>query len=189
MAEKKIEEGQKAKLYFNDKGEIIDFIDFPATESECNRVISFCCTTTVPDGFFLDFNITNVGVCIDTSELSCCLETRTTMCEVFNPCDGVLNCPVDIQAVRLVGCSRLFVNVGDLLPISGLSPINCSICCNTTTCVDQVIAFTCDKIPPCKPCFKIIGGVIGFDIVIDDCGRQVLVVKLKAVVEFIGCDC
>lgn len=190
MTEGKVKDNKKVKLYLNSNGEIVNSADVPMeTQGECDNIIKFCCTSTVPDGFVLDFTITNLGICIDTSELSCCLETKTTMCEVPNPCDGTLNCPVDIQAVHLVGCTRLFANVGDLTPVSGIAPLKCAVCCNTTTCVNQIIGFTCGKTGPCEPCFAIPLVAVEFSIIIDDCGRQMLVVKGEAFVEFVGCDC
>ncbi|MCG8538372.1 MAG: hypothetical protein MJA82_00340 [Clostridia bacterium] len=189
MIEKKSEDSQQFHVYLNKKGEIVDYTDIQFEEKiECNRIIKFCCISTVPDGFILDFNPRNFAICLDTSELSCYLETKTTTCEVTDPCYGTLKCPVDIQAVRLVGCSRLLVNYGHITPISGLGSTKCSICCNTTTCVNQVIGFTCDK-TLCEPCFDIFGSAISFSITTDNCGRQAVVVEFFAFVEFIESDC
>ncbi len=187
MIEKKSEDSQQFYVYFNKKGEIVDYADIQFEEKiECNRTIKFCCISTVPDGFILDFN-NNFAICLDTSDLSCCLETKTTTCEVTDTCYGTLKCPVDIQAVRLVGCSRLLANFGDIRPISGIGS-NCSICCNTTTCVNQVIGFTCDK-TPCEPCFDIRGSAISLSITNDTGGRQAVVIEYFAFVELVKSDC
>lgn len=191
MIEKKSEDSQQFNVYFNKKGEIVDYSDIQLEEKiECNRAIRFCCISTVPDGFILDSDITNFAICLDISDLSCCLETKTTTCEVTDTCYGTLKCPVDIQAVRLVGCSRLLVNFGDITPISsGLGPTKCSISCNTTTCVNQIIGFTCDKTLPCEPCFDIFGAAASFSITLDNCGRQAVSLEFFAFVEFNKSDC
>ncbi len=180
---------QKVTLYIDSKGEVIDYLDLPVkSQQECDNTIKFCCIATVPDGFIIP-SLINIAVCFDFSQLDCCIETRDTTCEVPNPCNGTLTCPVEIQAVRLVGCARMSAKGGELKPISGFSLNSCTVSCETTTCVDQIIGFTCGKIPPCKPCYEVLGGTVSFILTTDDCGRQILVVQAELPINFIGCDC
>lgn len=179
---------QQITVCFNGKGERVDPDEVPVrkAKNKCNRIINFCCTSTVPDGFYIE-KLMLVGLCVDVSEINCCLENMQDKVKVPDPCNDMLRCPVDIQAVRLVGCAKIHVSVGALIPKSGVSDKECSVSCNTITCVDQVIAFTCGEKPPCKDCYKMrfIIGKIGLKR--DKCGRQVVVVKAKAFLEFTGC--
>ncbi len=182
---------QVMRLCINGKGEKIDPDEFKIeTQQGCDNSINFCCTAVVPDGFVLDFE--TLTSCVDFSDLSCCLEARETTCNVPNPCNGTLTCPVEIQAVRLVGCARLYACSGPVSPVSGAcsqTPGSCTINCETTTCVNQILAFTCGKTPPCEPCFEPIGSAFRFTLATDQCGRQILMVQGAASVRFIGCDC
>ncbi|OEH94239.1 hypothetical protein [Bacillus solimangrovi] len=164
----------------------------PPTPDECDNIITLCCTTTVPDGFVIGDDLDKVCIAIDKSELDCCLEPFETTAEVDNPCNGKLICPVTIQAVRLVGCARMHVNVGDLMPVDGFilypEPQACTVCCDTTTCVNQIIDFTCGQVTPCEGCFDFTGVFVECKSGTDDCGRQTITVQVTLVVEFIGCD-
>ncbi|MEW9503099.1 hypothetical protein [Jeotgalibacillus marinus] len=166
----------------------IEIIDPPVgVQQECVNVISFCCTSVVPDGFMIESE-DDPCIALDFSELECCLETIETTGTVVNPCNGELECPVFIEAVRIVGCARMHANVGPLNPISGMV-INepCSICCDTTTCVNQIIDFTCGQEPPCLDCFEITETTFDLALTTDPCGRQLVVINVQVGVEFQGC--
>lgn len=159
-------------------------------DEECDETIEFCCTTTVPEGFKIN-DVNCVNICADFSELDCTLENREEKVWVDDPCDdGQIECPIVIQAVRLVGCARFLANVGPLEANLGVNENGCTVCCVTAVGVNQVIAFVCDETPPCSECF-IIKNITLKKVTCDedDCGRQVVTVMARAFVEFTGCDC
>ncbi len=180
------------QAFYNSNGEKIEAPEFPKNDDSdpCVNVINFCCIAPVPEGFeFIGFNPALSAVCFDTSELSCCLEPNTVECEVDNPCNGILTCPVEIQAVRLVGTFRLTANVGPIIPKDGSEPGNCTANCTQAINVNQIIGFTCNQKIPCVPCFKFVpGGNTTFAPFIDACGRQAVQIFGFRNVEFIGCN-
>ncbi|MFS1518615.1 hypothetical protein V1503_19440 [Bacillus sp. SCS-151] len=181
---------QRYSLTVNSNGDVIPSL-VVNQQDDCDNVISFCCTSVVPDGFRLP-SIENICISFDFSELDCCLETFETTGVVNNPCNGTLECPVDIEAVRLVGCARMHANFGELKPIDGItlniSNTPCTICCDLTKCVDQIIDFTCGQKPPCRDCFKVDGYDVVTELTTDFCGRQIVVLNVDLVVEFTGCS-
>ncbi|WP_214483118.1 hypothetical protein [Bacillus sp. SM2101] len=183
-------EDQKFSFAIDKNGEAINPM-VVEQQDECNNVISFCCTSVVPDGFLLP-TIDQLCISFDFSDLDCCLETFQSTGVVNNPCNGTLECPIDIEAVRLVGCARMHANFGELKPKKGItlniSNTPCTICCDTTTCVDQIIDFTCGQKPPCRDCFDITGFIPSIDLTTDPCGRQIVILKVDLVVDFTGCS-
>ena len=185
---KKNENKKEYTVFYNKKGEKVEPFEIKKKEGECKNTIDFCCIADVPDGFTLDIKF--LDLCVDISDLKCCLETKTVETTVNNPCDGELTCLVDIQAVRLVGCVRVTASTGPLKAIKNpfIFEDNCAISCDTTVCVDQILDFTCDQIPPCDPCYEVVAVGAVFVPFIDECGREAVKVEGEMFLDFIGCD-
>ena len=190
----KTENSKEYTVCYNNKGEKVESVEIETKQEECQNFIDFCCIADVPEGFTLDplVNPNLTDFCVDLSALKCCLETKTVETRVENPCEvRDLNCLVDIQAVRLVGCIRVTANIGPLIPnqppFAGRTT-NCTANCNTTVCVDQILNFTCDQIPPCDPCYEVRFTSASFGQFIDECGREAVRIAGQVVLDFVGCD-
>ncbi len=192
MTKTRIKDGEPIyKAYYNSKGEEIKAPESQVNETDtCKDTIDFCCIAPIPEGFVLSSSINPqlTNACFNTSELSCCLEKKTVECEVDDPCNGILTCPVDIQSVRLVGTLRITANIGPILSLDEEFGGNCTANCFTAVNVDQIIAFTCNQKIPCVPCFKPVYILVIFIPIIDACGRPAVQIVGEVRVEFVGCE-
>lgn len=181
-------------IYFNNNGEIIEPPSRIQQEG-CNTVITFCAEEIVPDGFtFQSDGVDSFSFCSDVSELSCILEREEVEVTVPNPCGGELTCPVSIYAVRVVGCVRFHVNLGQLVPnqrgIDFNFGCNCTLCFDQTVCVNQVIGYVCDEDTCAEDCFSFESAFVSIDSrdqITDACGRQIVVITGGLELVFEGC--
>ncbi|MBT2684720.1 hypothetical protein [Bacillus sp. ISL-37] len=179
-------------IYFNSAGKVIDE-PVRLQQEGCDNQIEFCKTVTVPDGFTFEFDgFDNFSLCSDASDLACMLENVEVDATIANPCGGELTCPVILDAVRAIGCVRVHVNVGRLVPIQPALNFNfgcdCTLCFDQTVCVNQVIGYTCDRDNCAEDCFRFGGGFVGVIFgEIDQCGRQTVTVVGGIDISFAGC--
>lgn len=115
----------------------------------CDDTVNFCCSVVVPPNFTIDTASAQVG--FETNCLQCVLEPCFVNVEIPTPCGSPLNCDVDINSVRAVGCIPFYVSVTGTHNQNGSIA---SFCCQGVTCVDNVICSIClDEENPCAPGF------------------------------------
>lgn len=108
------------------------------TYPSCDNTVDFCADVFIP----FPFTFTRLDLeALDVSCLNCCFETCEVTTEIPDPCSGSsLFCPLEVIAVRALGCIKVFVDVIGFNPRT-LQEV--AFCGNTTVCVDNVICFRC----------------------------------------------
>lgn len=178
-------------IYFNDKGEVTDQ-PIQLQQEGCDGIIDFCGVSTVPDGFTFEFSLQSFSLCVDASDLVCMLENKEVEATISNPCGGQLTCPVTIDAVRALGCVKVHINVGRLVPIQPFGPglnfgCNCTLCFDQIVCVNQVIGYICGLESCVEDCYRFGGGSIFLNFGTDECGRQTVIINGRFSITLAGC--
>lgn len=115
----------------------------------CDDTVNFCSSVIVPPNFTIDTASAQVG--FETNCLQCVLEPCFVNLEIPTPCGGPLNCDVDINSVRAVGCIPFYVSVVGTHNQNGSTS---SFCSQGAACVDNVICSIClEGENPCAPGF------------------------------------
>ncbi|WP_201715645.1 hypothetical protein [Rossellomorea arthrocnemi] len=177
-------------VYYDADGKMVDNLDIQ--QESCDRTIDYCATAVVPDGFTFRFTtFDSFTACSDLSELVCTLEKQEAEGTVENPCGGTLTCPVEIDAVRLIGTARFHINVGDLTPIEGglqIGDIPCTLASDVSVPVNQVIETICQTEDCQRSCFDTVGAfAFAPQVITDACGRQIVTVRGGLFIRYIGC--
>jgi hypothetical protein len=111
----------------------------------CENIVEFCVDIFIP----APFTFTNLHLeALDLSCLLCSLQQCEVTVEIPDPCGGTpILCPVNVIAVRALGCIKVFVDVIG----SNLNTLDeVAFCGSTTVCVDNVICYQCLTDPhPC----------------------------------------
>jgi hypothetical protein len=118
----------------------------------CDNTVEFCTTIVVPPHFeYVPNECNSTG--IDTSCLQCVLEPCTVQAQIKNPCDPTksLHCPVEINAVRAIGCITFYATSHFKNTINNS---RANFCSKGTVCVDNIICYVCaDDDNPCSQRF------------------------------------
>lgn len=142
----------------------------------CDNTIDFCVDIIIPAPFeFASLDLLDFQA-LDVSCLQCCLEPCDANATITNPCGGEeLVCPVEINAVRALGCVNVYLDV------FGFNSNNSQLgifCGNTTVCVDNVICYRCVTDPdPCVNGFfndASITDVAVADVITTSCGNTLV---------------
>ncbi|WP_223702206.1 hypothetical protein [Sutcliffiella deserti] len=179
----------KEVVYFNAEGQMVDRID--VEQQTCSGTIEFCASTIVPDGFTFEFSgFDSLSVCVDESDLSCATRIEEVMGTAPNPCGGTITCQFNIEAIRILGTVRLFINIGDLIPNTPGFRFGppCKLGLGQDVSVNQVLGYMCPQgcIDDCVDTAGI--GVFRPTVTIDDCGRQVVTLRGTLFLTFLGCQ-
>lgn len=169
----------KDTIYFNEEGQLVDFLDIE--QEACNRIIEFCASVIVPDGFTYEFtNFDSFSICSDLSNLVCVERLEEVQGTAPNPCGGTITCQFFLNAVRVIGTARFLLNIGDLTPDTPgihLGP-PCRLCLDETLAVNQLLGYRCPDEDCPEDCIRTIGaGVTRPSILVDGCGRQIVSVS------------
>ncbi|WP_098437767.1 hypothetical protein [Bacillus sp. es.034] len=177
-------------IYYDSEGKTVDKLDIE--QESCIRTITYCATAVVPDGFTFRFTtFDSFTACSDLSALVCTLEKQEAEGTVENPCGGTLTCPIEVDAVRLIGTARFHINVGDLKPIEGglkIGEIPCTLASDVSVPVNQVIQTICKTDMCQEDCIDTIGAfAFAPQVITDACGRQIVTVRGGLFIRFLGC--
>lgn len=180
---------RKEVVYFNAEGQMVDGIDIE--QQTCSGTIEFCASTIVPDGFTFEFTgFNNISICTDESDLVCATRTEEVLGTAPNPCGGTISCPIPIEAIRILGSLRLYINIGALTPNTPGFHFGppCRLCLDETISVNQTLGYTCPQgcIEDCVDTAGI--GIFRPTVILDDCGRQIVTLRGIFFLTFLGCQ-